>query len=99
MGRALNSGWRRALARAPLVAAEASAWLGLSASATLAAPLNVDYGLWLSGLRIGSGELSGSFEGTQYRLELKGRLSGLGAPVGGDRSATAAGPGTSARPT
>lgn len=99
MRRALNSRWRRALARAPLATAAASAWLSLSAAATLAAPLNVDYGLWLSGLRIGSGELSGSFEGSQYRLELRGRLSGLGALVGGDGSATAAGSVTSARPT
>src|SRR5215208_4242743 len=98
MRRALNSRWRRALARAPLATAAASAWLSLSAAATLAAPLNVDYGLWLSGLRIGSGELSGSFEGSQYRLELRGRLSGLGA-LGGGGSATAAGSVTSARPT
>src|SRR3954468_10491848 len=99
MRRGLNSGWRRTLARTPLVTAAASTWLSLSAAATLAAPLNVEYGLWLSGLRIGSGELSGSFEGSQYRLELRGRLSGLGALVGGDGRATRARPVHSARPT
>jgi Protein of unknown function (DUF3108) len=64
-----------------------------------AATLSVDYGLYLAGIPIGSAEVKGSFEGTQYRLELQARLSGLGAIVGGDGSATASGSLTSARPT
>jgi hypothetical protein len=74
------------------------ALLGLPAPAG-AATLEVHYGLWLAGLPIGSGELKGTFDGLQYRLELKGRLSGLGALVGGDGSGTASGSMTSARPT
>lgn len=64
-----------------------------------AATVSIDYGLYLAGLPIGSAEVRGSFEGTQYRLELQGRLSGLGAIVGGDGGASASGSIASARPT
>ena len=64
-----------------------------------AAGFEVHYGLWLAGLPIGSGELKGTIEGAQYRLDLKGRLSGLGALVGGDGSGTASGAVTGPRPT
>ena len=74
------------------------ALLGLPASAR-AATLEVHYGLWLAGLPIGSGELKGTFEGAQYRLNLKGHLSGLGALVGGEGSGTASGAVTGPRPT
>ena len=73
--------------------------LPLAAAQARAVTLNVDYGLYLAGIPIGSAEVKGTFEGTQYRLELQARLSGLGALVGGDGSATAAGSVTSARPT
>jgi hypothetical protein len=71
--------------------------LGLSPAG--AAGFEVHYGLWLAGLPIGSGELKGTFDGPQYRLELKGRLSGFGALVGGDGSGTASGAMTGPRPT
>jgi Protein of unknown function (DUF3108) len=73
--------------------------LPLAAAQARAVTLNVDYGLYLAGIPIGSAEVKGTFEGTQYRLELQARLSGLGALVGGDGSATAAGSMASARPT
>jgi hypothetical protein len=72
--------------------------VGLSAPA-FAATLEVHYGLWLAGLPIGSAELNGAFDGPQYRLDLKARLSGLGALVGGDGSGTASGAMTGPRPT
>ena len=79
-------------------AAVLAAGLALAAPAA-AATLSVDYGLYLAGIPIGSAEVKGNFEGTQYRLELQARLSGLGALVGGEGGASAAGSVTSARPT
>jgi hypothetical protein len=87
------------IGRLPTMLAGALALLLFGLVPARAATLEVHYGLWLAGLPIGSGELKGSFEGTQYRLDLKGRLSGLGALVGGDGSGTASGSMTSARPT
>jgi hypothetical protein len=83
--------------RPALTAAILSA--AFAAAPARAATLNVDYGLYLAGIPIGSAEVKGTFEGTQYRLELQARLTGLGAIVGGDGSATASGSMTSTRPT
>jgi Protein of unknown function (DUF3108) len=88
--------WRARRMGAALAAAIA---LPLAAPEARAVTLNVDYRLYLAGIPIGSAEVKGTFEGAQYRLELQARLTGLGALVGGDGSATAAGSMTSARPT
>jgi hypothetical protein len=83
----------------PTLAAAMLCALPLAAADAQAVTLDVDYRLYLAGIPIGSAEVKGTFEGTQYRLELQARLTGLGALVGGDGSATASGSMTSARQT
>jgi hypothetical protein len=64
-----------------------------------AATLKIDYGVALAGLPIGSADLTGSFEGSQYKLQVQARLTGLaGAITGGKGGATAGGSVAGGRP-
>ena len=54
--------------------------------------VTVDYGLNLAGIPIGTAQVSGSFEGSRYRMDVSARLTGLvGAVTGGMGSARASG--------
>jgi hypothetical protein len=76
-------------ALAPVIALAACAAAALPARAET---LKVDYGISLSGLPLGTAELSANLEGSRYRMELGARLTGLaGALTGGRGGATAAG--------
>lgn len=56
------------------------------------ATVTVDYGVNLAGIPIGTAQVSGSFEGTRYRMDVSARLTGLvGAVTGGMGSARASG--------
>ena len=59
---------------------------------TSPALVTVDYGLNLAGIPIGTAQVSGSFEGSRYRMDVSARLTGLvGAVTGGMGSARASG--------
>lgn len=50
------------------------------------------YGIWLSGLPIGTADVSSAFDGQRYKIDLQARLTGLaGLLTGGRGSATATG--------
>ncbi|KQT09138.1 hypothetical protein ASG40_10850 [Methylobacterium sp. Leaf399] len=54
--------------------------------------VTVEYGVNLAGIPIGTAQVSGSFEGTRYRMDVSARLTGLvGAVTGGMGSARASG--------
>ena len=56
------------------------------------AVVTVDYGLNLAGIPIRTAQVSGSFEGSRYRMDVSARLTGLvGAVTGGMGSARASG--------
>lgn len=56
------------------------------------AVVTVDYGVNLAGIPIGTAQVSGSFEGSRYRMDVSARLTGLvGAVTGGMGSARASG--------
>lgn len=64
-----------------------------------AATLNVDYGISLAGLPIGSADLASTVEGTQYKLQVQARMTGLvGAMTSGKGGATASGSVSGGRP-
>ncbi|HEX8415992.1 MAG TPA: DUF3108 domain-containing protein [Methylobacterium sp.] len=59
--------------------------------------VTVDYGVNLAGIPIGTAQVSGSFEGSRYKMDVSARLTGLvGAVTGGMGSARASGSMTSA---
>jgi hypothetical protein len=71
----------------------------LGAGQARAAAIEVDYGIWLSGLPLGQAGMKGEFDGTRYKLQLQVKLTGFaGAITGGQGSATAAGAVTGPRP-
>lgn len=86
---------KRLLRASLLTVAAGSMLCGPAADAgPKAAPASVivDYGVNLAGIPIGTAQVSGSFEGTRYRMDVSARLTGLvGAVTGGMGSARASG--------
>ncbi|WP_375456408.1 DUF3108 domain-containing protein [uncultured Methylobacterium sp.] len=79
------------IAAAILAAAPADARPRAAGQAAPAA-ITVDYGIALAGLPIGTAHLSGTFEGTKYRVDVSATLTGLvGAITGGQGSARSSG--------
>jgi hypothetical protein len=69
------------------------------ATAAPASRVSVDYGLWLAGLPLGNADLAGTFDGNDYKVEIRVRLTGLaGMITGGRGQANAAGTLAGARP-
>ena len=69
--------------RAPLafIAAFAASVLAAATPASASSSFDATYGIWLAGFPVGEADVSSSYDGRSYRIEVQARLVGLAGPA------------------